>query len=236
MRKTNKFLDAFRNLNKKLSRGIKKIFTKNSKIPLTIESVQGQTKIKKVTKEELDNLVSKLLSSIEKSGYSPTNVLNDMNVLASFIRDIVVNDPSLIDVADAYLVSAVHKQYEGVARDEALINKLVNEFKQNPNRIVTSQGLPYDTSIARDLTASTYIEALFRAYKDKAFDRGLNAQQFRRALDDILTNEPYELYEGNLNNRGNITRSRNLKPVNEIVELAIARGSGYDNHKVLERW
>jgi hypothetical protein len=55
-------------------------------------------------------------------------------------------------------------------------------------------------------------------------------------LDDILTNEPYELYEGNLNNRGNITRSRNLKPVNEIIELAIARGSGYDNHKVLERW
>lgn len=236
MGKTNKFLDAFRNLNKKLSRGIKKIFTKKSNIPLTIESVQGQTKVKKVTQEELDNLVSKLISSIEKSGYNPTNVLNDMNVLSSFIRDIVVNDPSLIDVADAYLVSAVHKQSAGVARDEALINKLVNEFKQNPNRIVTSQGLPYDTSIARDLTASTYIEALFRAYKDRAFDRGLSAQQFRRALDDILTNEPYELYEGNLNNRGNITRSRNLKPVNEIVELAIARGSGYDNHKVLERW
>lgn len=236
MKKTNKFLDAFRNLNKKLSRGIKKIFTKKSKIPLTIESVQGQTKVKKVTKEELDNLVSKLISSIEKSGYNPANVLNDMNVLSSFIRDIVVNDPSLIDVADAYLVSAVHKQSAGVARDEALINKLVSEFKQNPNRIVTSQGLPYDTSIARDLSASTYIEALFRAYKDRAFDRGLSAQQFRRALDDILTNEPYELYEGNLNNRGNITRSRNLKPVNEIVELAIARGSGYDNHKVLERW
>lgn len=236
MKKNNKFLDAFRNLNKKLSRGIKKIFTKKSKIPLTIESVQGQTKVKKVTQEELDNLVSKLISSIEKSGYNPANVLNDMNVLSSFIRDIVVNDPSLIDVADAYLVSAVHKQSAGVARDEALINKLVSEFKQNPNRIVTSQGLPYDTSIARDLSASTYIEALFRAYKDRAFDRGLSAQQFRRALDDILTNEPYELYEGNLNNRGNITRSRNLKPVNEIVELAIARGSGYDNHKVLERW
>lgn len=236
MKKNNKFLDAFRNLNKKLSRGIKKIFTKKSKIPLTIESVQGQTKVKKVTQEELDNLVSKLISSIEKSGYNPANVLNDMNVLSSFIRDIVVNDPSLIDVADAYLVSAVHKQSAGVARDEALINKLVSEFKQNPNRIVTGQGLPYDTSIARDLTASTYIEALFRAYKDRAFDRGLSAQQFRRALDDILTNEPYELYEGNLNNRGNITRSRNLKPVNEIIELAIARGSGYDNHKVLERW
>lgn len=232
MKKESKFLSIFKKLNTK----IKKMFTRKSKVPLTIESVQKQTKIKKVTPEELDKFVGKIIDKIEKGGYNPSHVLNDMNALSSFIRAVVVDDPSLIDVADAYLVSAINKQSEGVAKDEALISKLVTEFKQNPNRIVTSQGLPYDTSITRDLTASTYIEALFRAFKDKAFERGLSAQQFRRALDDILTNEPYELYEGNLNNRGNITRSRKLKPVNEIVDLAIARGSGYDNHKVLERW
>lgn len=232
MKKESKFLSIFKKLNTK----IKKMFTRKSKVPLTIESVQKQTKIKKVTPEELDKFVGKIIDKIEKGGYNPSHVLNDMNALSSFIRAVVVDDPSLIDVADAYLISAINKQSEGVAKDEALISKLVTEFKQNPNRIVTSQGLPYDTSITRDLTASTYIEALFRAFKDRAFERGLSAQQFRRALDDILTNEPYELYEGNLNNRGNITRSRKLKPVNEIVDLAIARGSGYDNHKVLERW
>lgn len=232
MKQESKFLSIFKKINTK----IKKLFTRKSKVPLTIESVQKQTKIKKVTPEELDKFVGKIIDKIEKGGYNPSHVLNDMNALSSFIRAVVVDDPSLIDVADAYLVSAINKQSEGVAKDEALISKLVTEFKQNPNRIVTSQGLPYDTSITRDLTASTYIEALFRAFKDKAFERGLSAQQFRRALDDILTNEPYELYEGNLNNRGNITRSRKLKPVNEIVDLAIARGSGYDNHKVLERW
>ena len=231
----NKLKDIFKKIKSRAS-SIKNIFKRKSKVPLTIESVQKQTKVKKVTDEELDNLISKLISNIEKSGYNPENVLNDMNVLSSFIRDIVVNDPSLIDVADAYLVSAINKQSEGVARDEALISKLVDEFKKNPNRIITSEGLPYDTSIARDLTASTYIEALFRAFKDRAFDRGLNEQQFRRALDDILTNEPYELYEGNLNNRGNITRSRKLKPVNEIVDLAISRGLGYDGYNVLKRW
>lgn len=232
MKQESKFLSIFKKLNTK----IKKLFTRKSKVPLTIESVQKQTKIKKVTPEELDKFVNKIIDKIEKGGYNPSHVLNDMNALSSFIRAVVVDDPSLIDIADAYLVSAINKQSAGVAKDEALISKLVTEFKQNPNRIVTSQGLPYDTSITRDLTASTYIEALFRAFKDRAFERGLSAQQFRRALDDILTNEPYELYEGNLNNRGNITRSRKLKPVNEIVDLAIARGSGYDNHKVLERW
>lgn len=232
MKQESKFLSIFKKLNTK----IKKLFTRKSKVPLTIESVQKQTKIKKVTPEELDKFVGKIIDKIEKGGYNPSHVLNDMNALSSFIRAVVVDDPSLIDIADAYLVSAINKQSAGVAKDEALISKLVTEFKQNPNRIVTSQGLPYDTSISRDLTASTYIEALFRAFKDRAFERGLSAQQFRRALDDILTNEPYELYEGNLNNRGNITRSRKLKPVNEIVDLAIARGSGYDNHKVLERW
>lgn len=228
----HKFLSVLKKLNTRL----KKLFSRKNKVPLTIESVQKQTKIKKVTPEELDKFVGKIIDKIEKGGYNPSHVLNDMNALSSFIRAVVVDDPSLIDVADAYLVSAINKQSAGVAKDEALISKLVTEFKQNPNRIVTSQGLPYDTSIASGLTASTYIEALFRAFKDKAFERGLSAQQFRRALDDILTNEPYELYEGNLNNRGNITRSRKLKPVNEIVDLAIARGSGYDNHKVLERW
>ena len=232
MKQESKFLSIFKKINTK----IKKLFTRKSKVPLTIESVQKQTKIKKVTPEELDKFVGKIIDKIEKGGYNPSHVLNDMNALSSFIRAVVVDDPSLIDIADAYLVSAINKQSAGVAKDEALISKLVTEFKQNPNRIVTSQGLPYDTSISRDLTASTYIEALFRAFKDRAFERGLSAQQFRRALDDILTNEPYELYEGNLNNRGNITRSRKLKPVNEIVDLAIARGSGYDNHKVLERW
>ena len=228
----HKFLSVLKKLNTRL----KKLFSRKNKVPLTIESVQKQTKIKKVTPEELDKFVGKIIDKIEKGGYNPSHVLNDMNALSSFIRAVVVDDPSLIDVADAYLVSAINKQSAGVAKDEALISKLVTEFKQNPNRIVTSQGLPYDTSIASGLTASTYIEALFRAFKDRAFERGLSAQQFRRALDDILTNEPYELYEGNLNNRGNITRSRKLKPVNEIVDLAIARGSGYDNHKVLERW
>ena len=231
----NKLKDIFKKIKSSAS-GIKNIFKRKSKVPLTIESVQKQTKIKKVTEEELDNLISKLISNIEKSGYNPAHVLNDMNVLASFIRDIVVNDPSLLDVADSYLVSAINRQSRGIARDEKVISELVKDFKQNPNRVVTGQGLPFDTSIVSGLTASTYIEALFRAFKDKAFDRGLNAQQFRRALDDILTNEPYELYEGNLNNRGNITRSRKLKPVNEIVDLAISRGLGYDGYKVLKRW
>lgn len=228
----NKFLGIF----KKLGNKVKKIFSRKSKIPLTIESAQKQTKIKKVSSEEIDTLISKLISSIEKSGYNPSHVLNDINVLTSFLRDIVVNDPSLMDAASVYLSGAISKQADGVARDEALISKLVDEFKKNPNRIITNEGLPYDTSIARDLTASTYIEALFRTFKDRAFDRGLTAEQFRRALDDILTNEPYELYEGNLNNRGNITRSRKLKPVNEIVDLAISRGLGYDGYKVLKRW
>lgn len=235
----NKLLGAFKKFSnniKKFGTNVKKIFSRKNKIPLTIESAQRKTKVKKVTSEEVDILVSKLISNIEKSGYNPTHVLNDINVLSSFLRDIVVNDPSLTDVADAYLVGAINKQAEGVARDEALILKLVEEFKRNPNRIITNEGLPYDTSIARDLTASTYIEALFRAFKDKAFDRGLSAHQFRRALDDILTNEPYELYEGNLNNRGNITRSRKLKPVNEIVDLAISRGLGYDGYEILKGW
>lgn len=232
MKKTSKLLGALRKITSK----VKNVFSRKNKVPLTVESVQNKTKIKKVTPDELDRFVEKILEKIEKSGYNPSHVLNDINALSAFIRDVVVDDPSLIDVANAYIVSAVNKQYEGVSRDEAIISSLVNEFKQNPNRIVTNQGMPYDTSISNGLTASIYIEALFRAFKDKAFERGLNAQQFRRALDDILTNEPYELYEGNLNNRGNITRSRKLKPVNEIVELAIARGSGYGDYKVLGRW
>ena len=221
---------------KKLSKKFKSIFGKKDDFFLTIQEAQKKVEVKKVTPEELDSFVSKILDKIEKGGYNPSNVLNDMNALSSFIREVVVDDPSLLDVADAYLVSAVNRQSAGIARDEALVSKLVKEFTENPNRIVTSQGMPYDTGVTNDLTASTYIEALFRAFKDRAFERGLNAQQFRRALDDILTNEPYELYEGNLNNRGNITRSRKLKPVNEIVDLAIARGSGYDNNKVLKRW
>lgn len=232
----SKFRNKLLALAKGISSKIKSAFSRKSKVPLTIESVQKKAKVKKVSPEEIDSLINKLISNIEKSGFSPSHVLNDMNVLSSFLRDIVVSDPSMIDVADAYLASAVTKQSDGVARDEALISKLVDEFKQNPNRIVTSQGLPYDTSIVSDLTSSTYIEALFRAFKDKALDRGLSPQQFRRALDDILTNEPYELYEGNLNNRGNITRTRKLKPVNEIVDLAIARGSGYDDYRVLKGW
>ena len=282
MKKTNKFLDVFRDLNKKRIRKIKKIFTKKSNIPLNKEYAQSQTKVKNVTTEETDNLVSKLINSIgkrvkrifgkkddfsltieaaqkrvemkevtneeldnfvtkildkiEKSGYNPSHVLNDMNALAAFIREVVIDDPSLLNVADSYLISAINRQSRGIARDEEIISKLVNEFKQNPNRIVSGQGLPYDTSIVSDLSASKYVEALFRAFKDKAFEMGLNATQFRRALDAILTNEPYELYQGSLNNRGNITRSRILKPASEIVDMAIAHGLGYDDYKIVERY
>ena len=282
MKKTNKFLDVFRDLNKKSIRKIKKIFTKKSNIPLNKEYEQSQTKVKnvapdevdnlvsklvnnigkrfkrifgkkddfsltieaaqkrvemkEVTHEELDNFVTKILDKIEKSGYNPSHVLNDMNALAAFIREVVVDDPSLLNVADAYLVSAINRQSKGIARDEKVISELVKEFKQNPNRVVTGQGLPYDTSIVSDLGASKYVEALFRTFKDKAFEMGLNATQFRRALDDILTNEPYELYRGQLNSRGNITRNRILKPARDIVNLAIARGLGYSDDYVINMW
>lgn len=282
MKKTNKFLDVFKGLNKKRIRKIKKIFTKKSNIPLNKDYAQSQTKVKNVTPDEVDNLVSKLVNSIgkrfkrifgkkddfsltieaaqkrvemkevtneeldnfvtkildkiEKSGYNPSHVLNDMNALASFIREVVVDDPSLLNVADSYLVSAINRQSKGIARDEKVISELVKEFKQNPNRVVTGQNLPYDTSIVSDLGASKYVEALFRAFKDKAFEMGLNATQFRRALDDILTNEPYELYRGQLNNRGNITRNRILKPARDIVNLAIARGLGYSDETMVNIW
>lgn len=232
VKKKNKLLGFFSKIGKRFSR----IFGKKDDFLLTIELAQQQVKMKEVTPEELDSFVSKILDKIEKGGYNPSHVLNDMNALSSFIRKVVVDDPSLLDVADAYLVSAVNRQSSGIARDEALISKLVEEFKKNPNRIITSEGLPYDTSVISDLTDSKYVEALYRAFKDKAKDRGLTEGQFRHALDGILTTEPYELYQGSLNNRGNITRSRILKPASEIVDLAIARGLGYDDRKIVERY
>lgn len=232
MKKKNKLLGFFSKIGKRF----KRIFGKKDDFLLTIQEAQKKVEIKKVTPEELDNFVTKILNKIEKGGYNPSHVLNDMNALSSFIREVVIDDPSLIDVADSYLVSAVNRQSSGIARDEALISKLIKEFTENPNRIITSQGLPYDTSVISDLTASKYVEALYRVFKDKAFEMGLTEYQFRHALDAVLTNEPYELYEGSLNNRGKITRSRILKPANEIVDLAIARGLGYDNRKVLKRW
>lgn len=232
VKKENKLLGFFSKIGKRF----KKIFGKKDDFLLTIELAQQQVKMKEVTPEELDSFVSKILDKIEKGGYNPSHVLNDMNALAAFIREVVVDDPSLLDVADAYLVSAVNRQSAGIAKDEALISKLVEEFKMNPNRIITSDGLPYDTSIISDLSASKYVEALYRAFKDKALDRGLAEAQFRRSLDAILTNEPYELYQGSLNNRGNITRSRRLKPASEIVDMAIAHGLGYDDYKIVERY
>lgn len=232
VKKNNKLLGFFSKIGKRF----KRIFGKKDDFLLTIELAQQNVKMKEVTPEELDSFVSKILDKIEKGGYNPSHVLNDMNALSSFIREVVVDDPSLLDVADAYLVSAVNRQSSGIARDEALISKIVEELKINPNRIITSEGLPYDTSIISGLTASKYVEALYRVFKDKAKDRGLTEAQFRHALDGILTNEPYELYQGSLNNRGNITRSRTLKPASEIVDLAIAYGLGYDDRKIVERY
>ena len=177
-------------------------------------------------------LMGLLLTKITKGGHNPNTVLNDTTILKAFLREIIVEQPSLEDAANNLLVSTKKRLEEGVFRDEAKIDKLVREFQQNPLRKTNMDNIPYDTGML-DMNAGIYTEAVFRLFKEEAKSKGINETSFRRALDYYLASKPYELYEGSLNSKGNISRAKKLKAPRDIADMAMSKTLSLNNVRVV---
>ena len=203
-----------------------------------VQRLQGKKeRLKNLSQQQAKNtdyqrLMGLLLTKITQGGHNPNTVLNDTTILKAFLREIVNAQPSLKEAADNLLVETKKRLEQGVYKDEAKIERLVKEFKQNPLRKTNMDNIPYDTGML-DINAGVYTEAVFRMFEEEAKAKGISSSAFRRALDYYLASKPYELYEGSLNKKGNISRIRKLKSPREIADLAMSKALSLNNVRVV---
>lgn len=203
-----------------------------------VQRLQGKKeRLKNLSQQQAKNtdyqrLMGLLLTKITQGGHNPNTVLNDTTILKAFLREIVNAQPSLKEAADNLLVETKKRLEQGIYKDEAKIEKLVKEFKQNPLRKTNMDNIPYDTGML-DINAGVYTEAVFRMFEEEAKAKGISSSAFRRALDYYLASKPYELYEGSLNKKGNISRIRKLKSPREVADLAISKALSLNNVRVV---
>ena len=202
------------------------------------QRIQGKKeRLKNLSQQQDKNtyyqrLMGLLLTKITQGGHNPNTVLNDTTILKAFLREIVNVQPSLKEAADNLLVETKKRLEQGIYKDEAKIEKLVKEFKQNPLRKTNMDNIPYDTGML-DINAGVYTEAVFRMFEEEAKAKGISSSAFRRALDYYLASKPYELYEGSLNKKGNISRIRKLKSPREVADLAMSKALSLNNVRVI---
>lgn len=202
------------------------------------QRIQGKKeKLKNLSQQRVKNtdyqrLMGLLLTKITQGGHNPNTVLNDTTILKAFLREIVSTQPSLKEAADNLLVETKKRLEQGVYKDEAKIDRLVKEFQQNPLRRTNMDNIPYDTSML-DINAGVYTEAVFRMFEEEAKSKGISNSAFRRALDYYLASKPYELYEGSLNKKGNISRVKKLKSPRDIADLAMSKALSLNNVRVV---
>lgn len=203
------------------------------------QRIQGKKeRLKKISqqqakKADYERFKGLLLTMITQGNYNPSKVLNDTTVLKPFLREIGNTYPSLKGIANEFLEATELRLGDGVYRTEAMINKLVKEFKANPYRTTNADNIPYDTG-ELDINAGAYTEAVYQVFKKEAEEKGISNSAFRRALDYYLANKPYELYEGTVSRNGKISRSRKLKPPREIADMAISRALSLTNVRVVD--
>lgn len=202
------------------------------------QRIQGKKeRLKNLSQQQVKNtdyqrLMGLLLTKITQGGHNPNTVLNDTTILKAFLREIVSTQPSLKEAADNLLVETKKRLEQGVYKDEAKIDRLVREFQQNPLRRTNMDNIPYDTSML-DINAGVYTEAVFRMFEEEAKSKGISSSAFRRALDYYLASKPYELYEGSLNKKGNISRVKKLKSPRDIADLAMSKALSLNNVRVV---
>lgn len=202
------------------------------------QRIQGKKeRLKNLSQQQVKNtdyqrLMGLLLTKITQGGHNPNTVLNDTTILKAFLREIVSTQPSLKEAADNLLVETKKRLEQGVYKDEAKIDRLVREFQQNPLRRTNMDNIPYDTGML-DINAGVYTEAVFRMFEEEAKSKGISSSAFRRALDYYLANKPYELYEGSLNSKGNISRVKKLKSPRDIADLAMSKALSLNNVRVV---
>lgn len=187
---------------------------------------------KQITPENTQAFMGILLNKITNANQNPQRVLNDIFTLKAFLREIVAEQPSYRKIASVVLKDTQNRLDDGAIKYENQIRRLVSEFRQNPYRKLNMDGIAYDTSIL-DLNAGVYLEAIYRLYKKEAVEKGISESAFKRALDYYLDSKPYELYEGSLNNKGNVSRSQVLRSPREIADMAMSRAMSLNNVRVV---
>lgn len=179
------------------------------------ESQQQQYKI------DLKRLTSLLVTRVQKSGQNIMKIVDDPLALKTNLQAIKKKYPELAETADKFLEQRELELGDGIYRDEAMINQLEREFRANHNRLSNRNNVRYDSGIL-DITAYMIAEAVYRVFKDEAAEKGISARMFKEALNEIVTETPYLLYEGVLNSKGNLSRDTEFKSPRDLADMAIA--------------
>lgn len=169
----------------------------------------------------LKRLTALLVTQVQNSGQNIMNVVDDPLALKTNLQVIIKKYPELTETADKFLEQRKRELGEGIYRDEAMINQLEMEFKANPNRLSNRNNVRYDSGLL-DINAYMISEAVYRVFKDEAAERGISNEMFKEALNEIVTETPYLLYEGTKNSRGHMSRERKFKSPRDIANMVMA--------------
>lgn len=169
----------------------------------------------------LQRLTGLLVTQVQGSGQNIMNVIDDPTALKTNLQVLIKKYPELTETADKFLEQRKRELGEGIYRDEAMINQLEMEFRANPNRLSNRNNIRYDSGIL-DINSYMVAEAVYRVFKDEAAKRGISNEMFREALNEIVTETPYLLYEGTKNNRNHLSREKKFKSPREIANMVIA--------------
>lgn len=187
---------------------------------------------KAFTEDNSETFMGLLFKKIMDASQNPQRVLNDVVTLKVFLRELVAEYPSYRDIANKFLEETEIRLEYGAFKDEGKIRKLAEEFKENPYRTFNRDGISYDTSLL-DINAGIYLEAVYRTFKDEALEKGITNVAFRRELDFLLANKPFELYEEYTTSNGKTARSRILKSPREIADMAMSRAKSIKNVNIV---
>lgn len=166
-------------------------------------------------------LNNELMDKLDKLSIDAEEAFGDLSILKNLLDEITYSNPEYKDVADELYEDFVKINKEANAKFEKSVNELVDDIKENPDRITNSFNQYYSPSIS-GTSIEEYIEAVYRAFKDKALKNRIRAMDFKMQLNFMMEVRPWEVYM-EITYMGR--KSKVFRPAREIADLAMSRSA-----------
>ena len=157
--------------------------------------------------------------------HSLDQILNNVELLEAYVNNLLVKYPEYSDEAKKLIDEAKIKSSYNLKVRSIELNNLINEISKNKNRVSDMNNIRY-SAYNNHMSYTLYANAIYEVFKDQAIQRGVNLSSFKYCLNSILMQEPWEMYEEEINfsvSTASSYRTRRFKSPQAIFEDAISK-------------
>lgn len=191
-----------------------------------VKSISTETSKKDIKELIIDEFTG---TRVTKSGdtkvHSLNQILNNVELLESYMNNLLVKYPEYSDDAKKLIDDAKSKSSYNLEYRSKELNNLVNEISKNKNRVFDMNNIRY-SSYNNRMSYTLYANAIYEAFKDDAIKRGVDLNSFRYCLNSMLSSEPWEMYEEEIKFSGSTAssnRTRRFKSPQAIFDEVISK-------------